>query len=157
MCQRLAESECPNGDGVGGKDGVRDLEAGSATAGDRGAAAERGARVMTVHIIEDDPGVGDSLAMLLGQIGHSARVYPDAESFFEAPPPSSSDTVIVDLGLPGLSGVQLIRWINGLKQPPKVIAITGQSNRNIMEMLGDEQPAVLLRKPLTEEVLVSHL
>ena len=61
------------------------------------------------------------------------------------------------LGLPGLSGVQLIRWINGLKQPPKVIAITGQSNRNIMEMLGDEQPAVLLRKPLTEEVLVSHL
>eukprot|EP00873_Tetraselmis_striata_P015015 jgi/Tetstr1/435279/TSEL_024198.t1 len=157
MCQRLAESEYPSGDGVGGEDRVRDLEAGSAAAGDRRAAAERGTRAMTVHIIEDDPGVGDSLAMLLGQIGHCARVYPDAESFFEAPPPSSSDTVIVDLGLPGLSGVQLIRWINGLKKPPKVIAITGQSNRNIMEMLGDEQPAVLLRKPLTEELLVSHL
>ncbi|WP_029060044.1 response regulator [Stappia stellulata] len=112
---------------------------------------------MTVHIIEDDPGVGDSLAMLLGQIGHRALVYPDAESFFEAAPPEAGDTVIVDLGLPGLSGVQLIRWVNGLKHPPKVIAITGQSSRNIMEMLGDEQPAILLRKPLTEELLVSHL
>lgn len=152
-----AGSEGPSGDGVGVENHVRDLEAGWAAAGDRRTAAEGGVPVMTVHIIEDDPGVGDSLAMLLGQIGHCARVYPDAESFFEAAPPSSGDTVIVDLGLPGLSGVQLIRWINGLKQPPKVIAITGQSNRNIMEMLGDEQPAVLLRKPLTEEVLVSHL
>jgi FixJ family two-component response regulator len=157
MRQRLAEKKRPSGDGVGGEDRVRDLEAGCAAVVNRRAAAECGVPAMTVHIIEDDPGVGDSLAMLLGQIGHSARVYPDAESFFEAPPPASGDTVIVDLGLPGLSGVQLIRWINGLKLPPKVIAITGQSNRNIMEMLGDEQPAVLLRKPLTEELLVSHL
>jgi len=112
---------------------------------------------VTVHIIEDDPGVGDSLALLLGQIGHEVRVYPDAESFFEASPPTAHDTVIVDLGLPGLSGVQLIRWLNGLRIPPKVIAITGQPHRAIMEMLEGERPAILLRKPLNEEALVSHL
>ena len=112
---------------------------------------------MTVHIIEDDPGVGDSLALLLDQMGHDVRIYPDAESFFEVLPPSPHDTVIVDLGLPGLSGVQLIRWLNGLKVPPKIIAITGQSQRTIIEMFEGEEPAILLRKPLSEETLVSHL
>ena len=84
---------------------------------------------MFVHIVEDDPGVGDSLALLLAQIGHESRVYPDAESFFECHPPDPEDTVIVDLGLPGLSGMQVVRWLSGLKTPPKVIAITGQPSR----------------------------
>jgi FixJ family two-component response regulator len=112
---------------------------------------------VVIHIVEDDPGVGDSLALLLGQIGHEALVYPDAESFFESPPPGPHDTVIVDLGLPGVSGLQLIRWVGAMKRPPKVIAITGQSSRAIGELFGDEIPAILLRKPLTEEALVTHL
>ncbi|WP_417766777.1 response regulator [Stappia sp.] len=112
---------------------------------------------MIIHIVEDDPGVGDSLALLLDQIGHKSFIYPDAESFFESKPPQQEDTVIVDLGLPGVSGMQLIRWLDSMKRPPKVIAITGQSSRAIGELFGTNMPAVLLRKPLTEESLVAHL
>jgi FixJ family two-component response regulator len=112
---------------------------------------------VTIHIVEDDPGVGDSLALLLGEIGHQVEVYPDAESFFEHVPPGPQDTVIVDLGLPGVSGVQLIRWVVRLSTPPRVIAITGQSRRAITELFGDDLQPVLLRKPLTEEALVALL
>lgn len=112
---------------------------------------------MVVHIVEDDPGVGDSLALLLSEIGHEPRVYPDAESFFECHPPKPQDTVIVDLGLPGVSGMQVIRWLTGLRVPPKIIAITGQPSRCIARVLEGQIPAILLRKPLTEESLVSHL
>lgn len=87
--------------------------------------ASREGLLVLVHIVEDDPAVGDSLALLLAQIGHESRVYPDAESFFECHPPGADDTVIVDLGLPGLSGMQVVRWLASLKVPPKVIAITG--------------------------------
>lgn len=116
-----------------------------------------GIKTVTIHIVEDDPGVGDSLALLLGEIGHQVEVYPDAESFFEHTPPGPQDTVIVDLGLPGVSGVQLIRWVARLSTPPRVIAITGQSRRAITELFGDDLPPVLLRKPLTEEALVALL
>ncbi|GGE93504.1 hypothetical protein GCM10007285_21380 [Stappia taiwanensis] len=112
---------------------------------------------MTVHIVEDDPGVGDALALLLRQIGHEVAIHPDAESLFEDPPPATQDTVIVDLGLPGVSGVQVIRWLSRLKTPPKIIAISGQPRQVIEKMLGDDQPAILLRKPLTEEAIVRHL
>jgi FixJ family two-component response regulator len=116
-----------------------------------------GIKTVTIHIVEDDPGVGDSLALLLGEIGHQVEVYPDAESFFEHVPPGPQDTVIVDLGLPGVSGVQLIRWVVRLSTPPRVIAITGQSRRAITELFGDDLQPVLLRKPLTEEALVALL
>ncbi|MHC5654382.1 response regulator [Stappia sp.] len=112
---------------------------------------------MVIHIVEDDPGVGDALALLLTQIGHESRIYPDAESFFECAPPAPQDAVIVDLGLPGVSGTQVIRWLTSLRVPPKIIAITGQSSLRIGELIGSETLAILLRKPLTEEALVSHL
>jgi FixJ family two-component response regulator len=119
--------------------------------------ASREGLLVLVHIVEDDPAVGDSLALLLAQIGHESRVYPDAESFFECHPPGADDTVIVDLGLPGLSGMQVVRWLASLKVPPKVIAITGQPRNAIAEVVEGHLPAVLLRKPLTEESLVFHL
>ncbi|MCY1708222.1 response regulator [Pannonibacter sp. SL95] len=112
---------------------------------------------MTVHIIEDDYGVADALATLLGGVGHDAICYPDAESFFEAPPPLSQDVVIVDLGLPGLSGVQVVRWLEKLKTPPRIIVISGQSNTQIRNVISKLRPVVFLRKPLSEDLLVPHL
>ncbi|WP_312846829.1 response regulator [Stappia sediminis] len=112
---------------------------------------------MTIHIVEDDPGVSDALALLLASIGHETATYPDAESFFEVNPPGDRDTVIVDLGLPGLTGIQVIRWVKRLKHQPRVIAISGQSSRAIDRLLDGETADVLLRKPLQEETLLRHL
>ncbi|NBN64251.1 response regulator [Microvirga tunisiensis] len=112
---------------------------------------------MTVHIIEDDYGVADALATLLAGVGHESVCYPDAESFFEAPPPAPDDVVIVDLGLPGLSGLQVVRWIDQLKQPPRVIVISGQSSVYIRDVIAELKPVVFLRKPLSEAALVPHL
>lgn len=112
---------------------------------------------MTVHIIEDDYGVADALATLLSGVGHDTVCYPDAESFFEAAPPAAGDVVIVDLGLPGLSGVQVVRWLDEMKNSPRVIVISGQSNANIRNTISELRPVVFLRKPLSEELIVPHL
>ncbi|WP_407048369.1 response regulator [Methyloraptor flagellatus] len=111
-----------------------------------------------VHVLEDDPGVSDSLRFLLQALGYEVRLHPDAESFFENPPPRPQDVVIVDLGLPGISGAQTIRWITSLREPPRVIAITGQSQKAIDDEMRDiVGPHHLLRKPLSGERLVAVL
>lgn len=111
-----------------------------------------------VHVLEDDPGVSDSLRFLLQALGYDVVLHPDAESFFESPPPRSRDVVIVDLGLPGITGAQTIRWIASLRDPPRVIAISGQSQKAIEEELRDiVAPQHLLRKPLSGERLVAVL
>lgn len=111
----------------------------------------------SVHILEDDPGVSDSLRFLLQALGHDVVLHPDAESFFEGPPPSAEDVVIVDLGLPGIGGAQVIRWLDRLAPRPRVIAITGQAQKVIEDELRDLPLVRLLRKPLSGDMLVALL
>ncbi|WP_209002058.1 response regulator [Stappia albiluteola] len=112
---------------------------------------------MTIHIVEDDPGVGDALSLLLQQLGHETIVYADAEAFFRHTPPVDGDTVIVDLCLPGMPGMQVIRWLKSLNLQLKIIAISGQPQASIRRMLQGETPDILLRKPLREEALTKYL
>ncbi|MBA4205444.1 response regulator [Pannonibacter phragmitetus] len=112
---------------------------------------------VTVHIVEDDFGVSDALSILVEGMGHDAVVYPDAESFFEGEPPASGDLVIVDLGLPGVSGAQVVRWLGEFRDPPKVIVISGQPGNRLREMLSGINPFAFLRKPLSEEELAPYL
>ncbi|MDK9696430.1 MAG: response regulator [Siculibacillus sp.] len=117
----------------------------------------RRASIGSVHILEDDPGVSDSLRFLLQALGHDVVLHPDAESFFEGPPPAAEDVVIVDLGLPGIGGAQVIRWLDRLAPRPRVIAITGQAQKVIEDELRDLPLVRLLRKPLSGDTLVALL
>ncbi len=110
---------------------------------------------MVVHILEDDPGVSDSLLTFLVGMGQDVLAYPDAESFFEAEPPSPADTIIVDLLLPGISGARVIRWLQGLRQPPRVIAITGQPQSDIEKQIRGLGQVQILRKPLNAQTIAS--
>jgi FixJ family two-component response regulator len=110
---------------------------------------------LAVHILEDDPGVSDSLLTFLVGMGLDVIAYPDAESFFEAEPPKPTDTIIVDLLLPGISGARVIRWLQGMKQPPRVIAITGQPQSAIERQIRGLEHVQILRKPLNSQTIAS--
>lgn len=119
--------------------------------------AASGTHAGYVHVLEDDPGVADSLRFVLQAHGLDVVLHPDAESFFEAQPPGSDDAVIVDLGLPGIGGAQVIRWLARLAPQPRFVAITGQTQKAIDGDLVDMPPVKLLRKPLTAEALAALL
>ncbi len=108
---------------------------------------------LTVHILEDDPGVSDSLDMLLRGMGLETVSHNDAESFFDADIPGPDDTVLVDLMLPGISGARVIQWLSSLKAPPRVVAISGQPRAAIEAQLKGLDRLKILRKPLNPEAL----
>lgn len=111
-----------------------------------------------VHVVEDDLGVCDALRLLLEQMGHSVVAHADAESFFETGPPGPEDVVVVDLGLPGIAGIEIVRWVSRLDGPPHIVVISGLSQSRIDELLRDVvAPVVLLRKPLSEAALVDAI
>jgi FixJ family two-component response regulator len=110
---------------------------------------------VAVHILEDDPGVADSLVLFLRGMGHEAVAYPDAETFFEALPPLPDDLIIVDLLLPGVCGAGVIRWLQRMPRPPRVIAITGQPQFAIEKQTRGLENVPVLRKPLTRETIAT--
>jgi FixJ family two-component response regulator len=112
---------------------------------------------LTVFILEDDAAVCDALCLFVEQLGHTVRSFGDAESFFAAGVPSGDDTVIIDIGLPGIDGSTVVSWLNALADAPRVLAITGQSHTLIRDFL-EGMPAIeLLRKPLSATELAHHL
>lgn len=112
---------------------------------------------MTIHILEDDPGVSDSLLVLLRNSGHAVRTYPDAETFFRADPPLANDLVLVDLRLPGINGATVVRWLQRLSDPPRIVVITGQPQTEIETQLRGLKVPHILRKPLTEGEITAYL
>ena len=112
---------------------------------------------MSVYLLEDDPGVSDSLTFFLEELGHDVEVFADAETFLCHEAPKADDTVIVDLGLPGLDGGHVIREIGNLADPPRVIAISGQTRNAIERQLHGNVVPVVLRKPLSEDILLQWL
>lgn len=109
------------------------------------------------YIVEDDPAVGDSLALYLASLGHSAVRYSDAESFFSEVVPEAGDTLIVDIGLPGMSGSQLIRWASRLREEPVIIVISGESERSLRSKLEGLPVKKLIRKPFDLSAVESLL
>jgi two-component system response regulator FixJ len=112
---------------------------------------------MTIHIVEDDLAVRDSLAVLLENMGHQVACYADGETFLHAAQPVAHDAVIIDLRLPGISGPEVIRCLQQHDQAPRIIVITGQPEAAIRRELSGIAVPHLLRKPLTVEDLAACL
>jgi two-component system, LuxR family, response regulator FixJ len=63
----------------------------------------------TVHIIDDDEGLRDSLAFLLRTAHIAVTTYPSAAAFLEAIPGAGLNCVITDVRMPGMSGIDLLK------------------------------------------------
>jgi RNA polymerase sigma factor (sigma-70 family) len=64
------------------------------------------ALIPTVHIVDDDSAVRESLALLLGLRGYATRRYASAEEFLEAIKAGTPGCVLLDLRMPGMSGLE---------------------------------------------------
>jgi len=62
---------------------------------------------LTVYVVDDDPGVRDSLGLMLSLAGYRTALFPDAESFLGAWRSDWAGCLVADLRLPGKSGVEL--------------------------------------------------
>lgn len=112
---------------------------------------------MRIHIVEDDFGVRDALIELVSAYGFTARAYADGESFLRAGPPAAHDVVFVDLGLPGISGSDVIRWLGSQEHAPRVVAISGKPINDIDVLLRGMPSLPLIRKPLNADAIAAYL
>lgn len=112
---------------------------------------------MVVHIVEDDAAVADALAMAIEHLNHLSKTYTDGETFLAQGPVSGTDMVIIDLGLPGMSGIEVAQYLNTLRCPPKVIAISGKSYTRLQQHLKKLPSLTVLRKPLSIDTLAAAM
>jgi CheY-like chemotaxis protein len=106
---------------------------------------------------EDDPIVRADLRLILTDAGFD--VVPDARDGNEAVDLArehAPDVILMDIDLPNLDGVQATRRILGERDVP-IVALTGHSNREILEQAADAGASGSLTKPFSELELVTTL
>jgi CheY-like chemotaxis protein len=89
--------------------------------------AEQGQTGLRVLVVEDQADTAATLALLLRMAGHEVQVAPDGPAAVREVQIASPDVVLLDIGLPGMSGWEVARWVT--EQPaekrPLLVAITG--------------------------------
>ena len=89
----------------------------------------------TLLVVEDDPGIRSALIRALGELGHVITSAPDAMSGLKAAVAESPDLVILDLGLPDLDGVEVLRMLRAVSAVPVIVATARDDDRQVVRAL----------------------
>ena len=110
----------------------------------------------TVHIIEDDPGVGESLAVLLQSAGLAVRLHPSAEDFL-ASEPSPTGVVVSDIRMPGMTGIELLAEFKKRRLTLPVILMTAFADVPQAVQAMKLGALDFIEKPFDDELMISSV
>ncbi|WP_374510511.1 response regulator transcription factor [Niveibacterium sp.] len=82
----------------------------------------------TVHIVDDDEALRDSLIWLLESEGYTVATYASAEDFLAAWSPALTGCLLLDVRMPGMSGLELYEKLVAQHATLPVIFITGHGD-----------------------------
>ncbi len=81
-----------------------------------------------VFVVDDDRSVRDSLRRLITSVGLRVEVFPSAQAFLSAPRPDVPGCLVLDVRLPGLSGLDLQRDLVQSHATLPIIFLTGHGD-----------------------------
>ena len=111
----------------------------------------------TVMVIDDDLGVRDSLGMLLRSTGFQVKLFGSVSEFLETDRPEGPTCLVLDVRLPGQSGLELQRELALAKKQLPIIFITGHGDipMSVQAMKGGA--IEFLTKPFREQDLLEAI
>lgn len=81
-----------------------------------------------IHVVDDDASVLDALGIILRMEGYEVQGFASGDAFVRALAQRSPDCVILDVHMPGRSGLDILRILEKSRFPSPVIVITGQGD-----------------------------
>ncbi len=111
----------------------------------------------TVFLIDDDPGIRDSLSLLLALKGIRTQVFANAESFIDTFVADWCGCVLTDLRMPGMSGLELQTVLRKRKIDLPVVVLTAHGDVATVRTALKNGAFDYLEKPVEDEMLVDVL
>ena len=111
----------------------------------------------TIHLIDDDAAVRDSLALLIGTVGLRVTTWADPQVFLEGFDSEAIGAIVLDVRMPGISGLTVLDTLvaQGVDQP--VIMLTGHGTVDMCRRAFKAGAAEFLEKPVNDELLIEAL
>jgi FixJ family two-component response regulator len=109
----------------------------------------------TVFIVDDDPSIRRSLERLVRSDGYQVQVFVSARQFLERADMKKPACLVVDVRMPGQSGLDLQQVLETAGSTVPIIFITGHADGLLAEQALRAGAVELLAKPFDGEVLLA--
>jgi FixJ family two-component response regulator len=110
-----------------------------------------------VFIVDDDSGVRSSIRVLMKSIGLAATPFASAREFLEAYNPHQPGCLVLDIRMPGMSGLELQEALNDKGAVIPVIFITGHGDIPMAVEAMRQGAFDFLQKPFRDQDLIDRI
>jgi len=114
-------------------------------------------RSPTVYIVDDDNGVRSSIRVLLRSVGIDSTPFASAQAFLDAYSPSQPGCLVLDIRMPGMSGLELHEVLNGRGLLLPVIFVTGHGDVPMAVEAMKQGAFDFLQKPFRDQDLIDRV
>ena len=108
-----------------------------------------------VFVVDDDSSIRDSLSDLIGSAGLDVQTFASAQEFLASPRPDAASCLVLDVKLPGLSGLDLQQELAKLDVQIPIIFITGYGDIPMTVRAMKAGAIEFLTKPFRDEDLLN--
>lgn len=120
-------------------------------------APEPSAAAAVVFVVDDDASMRDSLRRLITSVGFKVEVFPSARAFLGARRPDAPGCLVLDVRLPGLSGLDLQRELAATDGELPIIFLTGHGDIPMSVRAMKAGAIEFLTKPFREQEMLDAI
>ena len=110
-----------------------------------------------ISIVDDDDSLRISLYNLIRSVGFGVQGFPSAEAFLNSNQPGDTACLILDVRMPGMSGLDLQRQLVADNSRIPIIFITSHADDDARARALEAGAVAFLYKPFREEALLKAI
>jgi len=107
-----------------------------------------------LSVVDDDEMLRESLPELLREFGFAARAFSSGQEFLSSDYVDQTRCLILDVAMPGMSGLDLQDELKWRGQAIPIIFITGQKDEDIRKRAFEQGAVKFLYKPFSDSALL---
>ncbi len=110
-----------------------------------------------VFVIDDDQAVRDSLGLLLKSMSQKARLFDSAQAFLEAYDATLCGCIVLDIRMPGMSGMELQQRLKAMHCTIPIIFVTGHGDVPMAVEAMHHGAFDFIQKPFRDQELLDRI
>ncbi|EFO34268.1 transcriptional regulatory protein FixJ [Roseibium sp. TrichSKD4] len=111
----------------------------------------------TLYLVDDDPAVRDALSVVFETEGFTVEAFSDGDKFIESASSKNPACILLDVHMPGRSGIEILRALNAEDYPAPIFIISGQGDIPMAVEAIRNGAHDFIEKPFSAEAVVKRI
>ena len=110
-----------------------------------------------IAIVDDDEALREALGSVMKAAGFTANTFASAEEFLNSAKLQETACLVLDVRLPGMSGIELQRRLIEVQSPLPIVFVTAHGDASLRDLVMKAGAAGFLNKPVRSEALLKEI